>query len=213
MSKPINTKNAFVISFTSIIIFCLLILFSLFAYRQIKLFSTNKNYQQCLADQIQADKVALSYIPTIKQLSVTKNHLFIKGVINNLNIDNLVLISWMGGDDNGLVKTFKYDKNNGNFSYEITTSMVAFNPNFNMQITLKDTSKLSQIYIETTPANGNWCLGGSVDLGLGSAPIGELSDTELKTIGLSKNNICHEGTGGIRASKCTKASPTSFLPL
>lgn len=236
MSKSINTKKAFLISFTSIILFCCLVLGSLFVYMQIRKFINNKDYQQCLNEQKDADKIALTYIPAIKQVTMSRkdpsfagvDYILIKGIINSPNIERIDFISW-SGDDSHLIKTLKHDESSSSFSYEIKSSPgVGINPNFSIVLTPKDKTivcssqssnakanvcTLRGLSLEINTKANSWCLRGFVDLGLGSAPLSVLSNTELQTIGMSENNICYRGVDNWRNKCVNKNSTINLLPF
>lgn len=246
MKKTVNIKTAFLVSFTAIVLFCGLVLGAFFVYQQMRLANNKKDYQQCLSDQKEANGVAVSYIPTIKQVTmkVTTSQndpsikllsdVLVKGVINNPNIERLDFVEWAGGGVDELIKTFKYDKSNGNFSYEISTpsnnSSSQISTTLGLVLTPKDnslvcTSKsslaktnictLKGINLEINTVNNSWCITGVIDMGLGSAPLNELSNVEFQTIGLSKTNICnYYPDGGAWRNKCmNKSSTIKFFPF
>lgn len=65
-------------------------------------------------------------------------------------------------------------------------------PNCQMQ-DCKFSFNLNQIYIRRLFESDQWCLGGQIDIGFGSAPTWELTDEELTQIGLTKDKICDRG--------------------
>jgi len=70
-------KITFFISFISVFIFCLLVVLCLYLYKKInKQFiaaKNEKNYKECLVEQKKADKIALSYVPTINSVTYYSN--------------------------------------------------------------------------------------------------------------------------------------------
>lgn len=224
--RTIDLKRSFFISFFSTLVLCIVAFILFIVYKKIQFTVNDKQYQQCLSEQTEADKIALSYIPKINQVLTAGNDSFpksihsvlIEGVLTNQNVEKLEFVSWSGNDGN-LIKTFKHN-NDGSFSYEVKTQSESdqgsLNPNFNLEIIPKDTSiicvsksdlaktdvcTLSGLTLEVDPTDGSWCLGGLMDIGLGSAPVFALSDSELESIGLSKDNICNQRESNWR-NKC-----------
>lgn len=231
--KRLTIKTVFLVSFASIIVFCLLVLGGVFVYNQLQKFINNKNYQQCLDEQQAANKVALSYTPIIKQVKMTPTNILIKGVLKNPNVKNIEAKI----ENDCLMRVVKYNPNTGDFTAE-----AFFNPQapacggmtetlagarFMFKITPKENSNvcnvpqnlasanprvngscsLDSLDLYTSVLDQKWCWVGGVDLGLGSAPLGELSDAELKEIGLSKNNLCQDAfRTDIRKDKCVNSS-------
>jgi hypothetical protein len=223
-----SIKKVYLVSFSSILIFCLIIFSLLAVIRFIRVSINNAAYQKCLEEQKKADKIAVTYIPTIIAVSVKRNNpsltgidqIVIEGKINNSNISKLQLNTWSGAGDGGLLKSFRKNPN-GEFVYKITTvtgNNGAINPNLNISIiphnksiTCSSDSKLVRadactldgLSLQINHLDGSWCLSGKLDLGLGSAPLSIMTNQELLSIGLSESEICNRGNSNWR-NKCNK---------
>lgn len=242
VKKTVSIKTIFLVNFASIILFCLLVLAAFFGYRQVVKFINGKNYQQCLNEQGQANKDALSYVPAIKQVSLDKQgKVLVKGSFISSNVEKFDVT--FDSDDKCWNKNISFNKVNGNFTITVTPNYndsECSSHNFyrggvklNFKIASKDDSvvckgasknassstvvttfcNLNNLEMVTSFIDNKWCMYGWVDVGLGSAPIWELSDNELQTIGLSKNNICYHSQESWRKDKCVNKNSTNFLHL
>lgn len=239
MKKPVSIKVVFLVSFASIFLVCIFVLVSLLAYRQVRKFINNRNYEQCLIEQKVVDEIALSYIPIIKQVVMSQTDILVKGIIKNPNIKRLDAIN----ENDCIRRVIKYDSNTGAFSAEAyfdpqVGSCGGFSnklggARFMFNITPKDSSNictvppnlvgantdvtrncsLNRIVLYTSVIDQKWCLEGDIDIGLGSAPIGGLSDAELQAIGLTKNNICQDTGLNLRSEKCSNANGVTNLTV
>jgi hypothetical protein len=151
------------------------------------------------------------------------DHIIIRGKIDNSKIEKLEMDSQGGGE---IIKKFQLN-NDGGFIYEIRSpNSGALNPNFNLKIIPKDRSivcttksdlakadvcTLESLSLELNPKDNSWCMGGIIDIGLGSAPVFALSEAELQTIGLEESNICNQRTSNWRNKCINKNSTDKFF--
>lgn len=217
-------KITFLISFISVVIFCLLAIVGIYLYKFInkKIIEAKneKNYKECLVEQQKADKIALSYMPIISFIDIDSSvRTNIEGRIPGFKDIAKLDIEFEKPDKGCINKVIDYNQKNGNFTIKasgkegINKVNCWYNNEIEMRFILEPYDKekiaipipnsrmqdgsfsfnLNWIYIRKFIDSDKWCLGGKIDIGLGSAPTWELTDEELTQTGLTKDKVCATG--------------------
>ena len=226
-------KTAFAISFASILIFCALIIGSILSYRMVSKYLIEKDYQLCIKDREEADKIAFSYFPIIKTVNIGgHSNVNIQGKIVNPNVENIEL-NFQTPDDGEMNKNVKFDKATGNFQIYASPSeknidkyknygvvfylkLIPTNMDLACSKSTKSNSYSFDPYgcglkplLHINPGE-NICIEKGIDIGLGSAQAIDLIEEELKSLGLNIQNVdrCgfHFDNMPYRGAKCKKAS-------